>query len=161
MQGDDCDFGGAVEAEGQAYRADAAVDVKLHLVEAVVAFGILFAHRGEDEWAEEGQANLSAVGVAGEHEIDKMAAGMGDDMVGEVGLVRHEKDGTIGFGGNGEVEVGVAGAGVFNAAEPETRADALNGEVLVDENGGPMSGEGFGDHGAVEGDVVIAEDGVA
>jgi len=30
------------------------------------------------------------VGVAGEHEIDEMTAGVGDDVVGEVGLVGHE-----------------------------------------------------------------------
>ena len=34
------DFGRAVEAEGQAYGAEAAVDVKLHVPELVVAFGI-------------------------------------------------------------------------------------------------------------------------
>ena len=46
LEGDYCDFGGAVEAEGQAYGADAAVDVELHLVEAVVAFGVLLGPWG-------------------------------------------------------------------------------------------------------------------
>ena len=84
--------------------------------------------------------------MAGEHEVDKMAARMLDDMVGEVGFVRHEKDRAIGFGGNGEVEVGVAGTGIFDAAEPEARAVALDWEVLVDENGSAIGGEGLGDH---------------
>jgi len=101
------------------------------------------------------------VGVAGEHEIDKMAARMFDDVVGEVGFVRHEKDRAVWFGGNGEVEVGVAGAGIFDAAEPEACTVALDWEVLVDENGSAIGSEGLGDHRTIEGDVVVAEDGVA
>lgn len=116
LQGDDRNFGGAVEAEGQAYCADAAVDVELHLVEAVVALGVLQTHGGQDERAEEGQADLAAVGVAGEHEVDQVAARMLDDVIGKVGFVCHEKDGAVGFGGNGEIEVRVTGAGVIDAA---------------------------------------------
>ncbi len=74
MQGEDRDLGGAVEAEGQAYGSDAAVDVELHVVEAEVAFDVLLAHGREDERAEEGEADLAAVGVAGEHEVDERAA---------------------------------------------------------------------------------------
>ena len=59
------------------------------------------------------------MGVAGEHEVDERAAGVGEDVVGVVGLVGHEEDGAVGVGGDGEVEVGVAGAGVVDAAEPE------------------------------------------
>ena len=132
MEGDDCDLGGAVEAEGEAYGADATVDVKLHPVEAVVAFRVLFAHGRQDERAEEGESDLAAVGVAGEHQVDEGCSGVGDDMVCEVGLVRHEEDGAVGFDGEGEIEVGVAGAGVVDAAEPETGAVAFDGEVLVD-----------------------------
>ena len=128
LEGDDGDLRWAVEAEGQAYGADAAVDVELHLVEAEVAFGILLAHGREDERAEEGEADLAAVGVAGEHEVDERAAGVGDDVVGVVGLVGHEDDGAVGFGGDGEVEVGVAGAGVVDAAEPEAGAVAFDGD---------------------------------
>jgi hypothetical protein len=161
LEGDNCDFRGAVEAEGQAYGADAAVDVELHLVEAVVAFGILFAHGRQNERAEEGESDLTAVGVAGEHEVDERAAGVGDDNVGEVGFVCHEEDRAVGLGGESEVEVGVTGTGVVDATEPETGAVALDGEVLVDQDGSAMAGEGFDDQGGVEGDVVVAEDCVA
>src|SRR5882757_3417165 len=44
VQGDDGDLGGTVEAEGEAHGADAAVDVKLHPVEAIEAFGVFLAH---------------------------------------------------------------------------------------------------------------------
>ena len=125
MQGDDGDLGWAVEAEGQAYGADAAVDVKLHLVEAVVAFGVLHAHWWQDKGTDERDSELAAVGVAGEHEVDERAAGMSDDVVGVVGFVGHEQDGAIGFGGDGEIEVRMALAGVVDAAEPEARAVAL------------------------------------
>jgi len=161
LQGDDRDFGGAVEAEGQTYRANAAVDVELHLVEAVVTLGVLQTHGRQDERAQEGKPDLTTVGVTGEHEVDEMAARMLDDVVSEVGLVRHEKDWTVGFGRNGEIEVRVAGAGIFDSAEPEACAVALDGDVLVDENGSAVGGEGFGDHWAVESDVVVTEDGVA
>ena len=75
--------------------------------------------------------------------------------------MRHEEDGTVGFGGDGEVEAGVAGAGVVDAAEPEAVAVTLDGDVLIDQDGSAMGGESLGDHGGVEGDVVVAEYAVA
>ena len=69
------EFGGAVEAEGHAYGADAAVDVELHVVEVEEAFDVFFAHGGKDEGAEDGEADLAAVGVAGEHEVDEREGG--------------------------------------------------------------------------------------
>ncbi len=151
----------AVETEGKPYGADAAVDVELHLVEAIVAPRIFFAHGRQDEGSDKGQADLAAVGVAGEHEVDEWAAGVGSDDVGVVGLVRHEDDGCVGFGGDGEVEVGMAGAGVVDATEPDAGSVAVDGEELIDQDGGAFAGEGADDHGGVNGDVVVAEDGVA
>ena len=49
LEGDDGDFWGAVETEGKAYGADTTVDVELHLVEAVVAFRVLQAHRWQNK----------------------------------------------------------------------------------------------------------------
>jgi hypothetical protein len=144
LEGDNCDFGGAVQAKGQAYGADAAVDVELHLVEAVEAFGILFAHGRQDERAQEGEPDLASVGVAGEHEVDEMAARMGDDFVGEVGFVRHEEEGAVGVGGEGEASTG-----------------SLDGKVVVDQHRSAMGGEGMENCWAVEGDVMVAEDSVA
>jgi hypothetical protein len=160
IQGDDCDFGRAVQAEGQAYGADAAVDVELHLIEAVETFGVLFAHGRQDERTQERKPDLTSVGVTGEHQVDEMAARVGDDLVGEVGFVRHEKDGAVGFGGEGEVEVGMAGARVVEAAEPETTTVAFDGEVLVHQYGSAICNEGMDDGWAVKGDVVVAEDGI-
>jgi len=100
------------------------------------------------------------VGVPGEHEINEMAPGMGDDDVGIVGLVDHKEYWAVRFLGDGEIQVGVAGAGVVCAAEPETRTVAFDGEVLVDENRYVMSSEGFDDKGSVKGDIMVAEDGV-
>jgi hypothetical protein len=36
-------------------------------------------------------------------------------VVDVVGLVGHEDDGAVGAGGDGEIEVGVAGSGIFDA----------------------------------------------
>ena len=101
------------------------------------------------------------MGVAGEHEVDEMAAWMGDDVVGVVGFVCHEQDRAVGLGGDGEIEVGVAGAGVFYAAEPQASSRTFDGKVLIDENRDAVGDQGMGDHGATEGDVVVAEDGIA
>jgi hypothetical protein len=75
------------------------------------------------------------VGVAREHEVDERTARMLDDSVGVVRLVDHEDDGAVGFGGDGQVEVGVAGSGVVGAAEPDARAGSFDGDVLIDEDG--------------------------
>ena len=96
------------------------------------------------------------MGVAGEHEVDEMAAGVGDDVIGEVGLMSHEEDWAVGIGREGEIKVGMAGAWVVNAAEPETGAMTFDGEVLVNQNRGIVGDQGFDDEGAVEGDVVVA-----
>jgi hypothetical protein len=101
------------------------------------------------------------VGVAGEHEIDQRAAGMGDDGVGVVGLVGHENDGTVGLYGDSEIEVGSAGAGVVDAAEPETSAVTFDGKVLVDQDWRATGGERMYNHWGIDGYVVIAEDRVA
>jgi len=161
LESDDGDLWGAVEPEGQAHGADAAVDIELHLVEAVVAFGVLHAHRREDEWSQEWEPDLTAVGVAGEHEIDEGAAWMNADMVGEVGCVRHKENGTVGAGRDGQFEVGVAGAGVVDATEPKAVAISFDWNVLIDQDGGAVGGKGIDDGGGVEGDVMVAEDAVA
>jgi hypothetical protein len=161
IQGDDGDFGGTVEAEGQTYGTDTAVDVELHLVEAVIAFRILFCHRRQDEWADEGEPDLAAMGMTREHEIDERTAGVADDLVSEVGFVSHEDDGAVGFCGHSEIELGVAGARVVDAAEPEAGSFTLDWKMLIDQNGSAVSREGGDDDWGAEGDVVVTEDGVA
>jgi hypothetical protein len=84
-----------------------------------------------------------------------------EDVYDVVGFVGHEDDGGVGAGGDGEVEVGVAGAGVFQACDPEAVAVALDGDVLVDEDWDLVALEGVDDHGAAHSYVVVAEDGVA
>lgn len=101
VQGDHRDLRGAVEAERKANGADASIDIELHLVEVVVAFGVFLAQRRQDERAEEWKSDLAAVRVTGEHEVDEMAARMGDDVVGVIGFVGHKNDGSIGFSGDG------------------------------------------------------------
>ncbi len=161
MQRDEGDFRWAVEAEGDSDRAYSTIDIELELMEAEVSFCVLSAHVGEYEGAEEGQAYLSAVGVSGEHEIDEVTAGVLDDLVDVVGLVGHEDDGAVGIGGDGQIEVGVAGAGVVDAAEPEAVGAALDGDVLVDEDGDAEAVERSDDDGRAGGDVVVAEGCVA
>jgi len=108
-----------------------------------------------------GEADLAAVGVAGEHEIDKRSATVAEDVVDVVWLVRHEDDGAVWLFRDGAIEPGDFGAGVVDAAEPEALAAALDGDVAVDENGDAVGGESVGDDGGADDGVVVAEDGIA
>lgn len=116
LEGDDGDLGWAVEAQGEAYGANASVDVELHLVETEVALDVLLAERWEDEGADEGETDLAAVCVAREHQVDEVTAGMFYDVIRIIGLVGHKDDRTIGLLGYGKVEIGMAGVGVVGAA---------------------------------------------
>lgn len=157
-EGEVGEFGGAVEAEGEAYCADASIDVELHVVEVKDSFDVLLAHGREDQRADVGEADLAAVGVAGEHEVDEREAGMPDDPVDIIRLMAHEEDGCVGPGGDGVVEVGSAGAGVVGATQPEDVVTAFNGGVAVDEDGGSVGLEGANDVLGTDADVVVAED---
>ena len=161
FQGDHRDFRGAVQAEGKAHCADSAVDVELHSIEAVVPFRIFLPEWRQNERAKKWQTNLASVGVAREHEINEVTAGMGHDGVGVVGLVSHEDDRTVGLRGDCEIEVGSALTGIVDAAEPETITVALDGEVAVDENWCASAGKRLGHHRRIDDYVMIAEDGVA
>jgi len=152
------EFCRAVEAEGQAYGADASVDVELHVIEVEHAFYVLLTHGRQNQRAEDGETDLAAVGVSGEHEVDERKAGVLDDAFDVVRLVAHKDYGCAGVGGNGEIEVGDAGAGVVGATEPEEIATALEGEVAVDEDGGSVGFERWDDVIGTDVDVVVAED---
>lgn len=134
LQGEDRDLGWAVETEGNTYRADAAIDIKLHVVEAEETFGVFFTHRRKHKRAHEGQPNLAAVGVAREHDIDEMAAWMPQNNVSVVGLMSHQNYRAVGLRRDGEVEAWVGRAGVVDSREPEAGAVALDREVLIDQH---------------------------
>jgi hypothetical protein len=112
------------------------------------------------QWLDSGKADLPAVGVAGKDQVDQRAARRGDDVLDVIGLMPHEEDGT-GLGlplrGNGEVEIGVAAEAIIQAGEPEALTCPLDGEILVDQDGGSVALEKAADlHWADDG-VVVAE----
>lgn len=160
MQGMDRNLGHAVEAKGKANRAYAAVDIELHVAEAEVSHDVLLAHGRKDERTVEGYAYLSAVGVAREHEIDKFAAWVFDNGVRVIGFVNHQDDRTVRFLRDGEIEIRVAGAGVVCPTQPDAGALALDGNVLIDEDGNIFGFERIDNQRCADGNVVIAEDGV-
>ena len=106
LQGCYRDLRWAVEAEGDAYGSDAAVHVKLEPSELVVAFGEDASVGRQSKRPEAGDADLAAVGVAAEHEIDMGAATMAGDLKRVVGFVDHEDDGGVGLLGDGLGHVG-------------------------------------------------------
>src|ERR1017187_10159680 len=156
LQGEERDLGRAVEAEGDADGADATVDVELQAVEAVEACDILSASWGEDDGAEERQANLATVGVAGKHYVDQAAARVSEDVVGVVGGVAHQQDGAVRLPGDGEVEVGHAGYRVGEAAQPKALPAALDGDVLVDQKRDRDRCQDGADGGRSEDVIVVA-----
>ena len=128
------------------------------MIEVEHAFDVLLAHGRKDEGAEDGEADLAAVGVAREHEVDEREAGVLDDRLDVIGLVAHEDHGCTRVGGNGEIQVGDTGSGVVGAGEPEEVATALEGEVAVDQDGSAVGLEWGNDVIGTDVDVVIAED---
>jgi hypothetical protein len=105
-----------VETEGKPDSADAAVDVELHLAKAKVTFNVLLSHGRKYEWAVEGQANLSAVRVAREHQVYRFASRVLGNGVRIVRLMNHENYGSVGFFRQGEIQVGVTGNGIVGTA---------------------------------------------
>ena len=160
LEGGDRDFGGAVEAERQAYGADAPVDVELGGADAVMAFGIAPAIGRQGERAQAGNADLAAVGVAGEDEVDERTEVVVGDAVGVVGLVRHEEDGCVGGCGEGGGEVGLLGGEAVDAAKEEVLVVSFEADVLVDEQGQAVGFEVAADDAGADERVVIAEDAV-
>lgn len=154
MQGEEGDFGGAAEADGQVDGADAAIDVELHAVELKGAVDVFAAHVGQEHGREKRQADLAAVGVAGEHEVDVAEVA---DGVGEVGLVAEEDDGCArGLGRDGLGEVGNVEVGVGEAADPEAVAAEVDAFTAVVEDGECVFLKRGDDAGLVDA-VVVAE----
>jgi hypothetical protein len=160
-EGDVGYFRGAVETEGQAYGAEAAVDVELHVAEVEDALHVLLAHGWEQERANVGEPDLAAVGVAGEHKVDKREAWVLDYGVDEVGFMAEEDDGGFGVGRDGEIEEAVGDAGIVGAGEPDVGIAAFDGGVAIDEDGGSVGFEDVDDGLRAYGDVVVAKDGIA
>lgn len=161
MQGDFGEFGWAVEAEGKADRTHSAINVELHVCEAVKTVDVLSAHGRKHQRADDGQAHLATVGVPGEHKVDKREARVAADFVGVVRLVREQNDGGHGLRWNGGSEVRDAGSGIVDAAQPDAIAAALDRGEAVDKGGDALVRELANHHGGVNGDVMVAKDGEA
>ncbi len=128
------------------------------MVEVEHAFDVLLAHGRKDERADDGEADLAAVGVSGEHEVDEREAGVEDDVFDVVGLVAHEDHRSAGVSGDRKVEVGSASSGVIGAAEPEKVAATFKGEIAVDEDGSSVGFDRADDVVGAHVDVMVAED---
>jgi len=164
-ESDEGDFGRAIEAEGKADGADAAVNVKEQIVDAKPALNVLFAERRKDEGTEDGKANLAAMRVAGEHEANGFAGGMAEEIVGPVGRVAKKDYGLTGeiadgFG-DGFVGVGNALERIVEAGKPKPGAGAFDGDAGVVEHRNVVGDERLNDLATAELDVVVAENSIA
>ena len=117
------DLGRAVESEGRSNRAEAAIDVELQVLQAEQALNIFLAERGKRHGRNEWKANLSAVGVAAEHELNGWACRMLEHLIDEIGCMAQEDDRLVCAGAkefrNGEVDVGMALDRVVEAGKPD------------------------------------------
>ncbi len=154
-------FAWTVEPEGKTHGADAAIHIKLHVVELEQALDVLLTHRRQNQRTDHGQPHLSAVRVSGEHKVNQREPRMLDDGIGVVRLVAHQDDRPFGICGYGKVQVGAAGSGVVGPAEEEAVLASLQLNEAIDQHGDSM-GLQRSDHviGA-HGDVMISQDGVA
>ncbi len=157
----DGDLRRAIEAERDAYGADAAVDVKLARAHLVVPFGIQTTERRQSKRTEPRNADLSAMSVAGKDEVHVGTATMAGDGEGVVRLMSHQDDGGIGLVGDGLGDVGFAKRDVVNAADDDVGSIALDRNVLVDEQGEAGVLHVVADDAGPYDCVVIAQDPVA
>ena len=105
-QGGVGDFGDAVEAEGDADGADAAVDVELRPAYLKASLAKEFPEGGSARGRQAGDADLSAVSVAGEDEIERTSRWDGGRRSRRIGFVGHEDNGGVGLVRDGEAELG-------------------------------------------------------
>lgn len=160
MQRENRNFRRAVEPEGNAYGADPPVDIELHMPELEVAFGVNLPHGWKHQRAQKGQADLTAVSVSGQDQIDQRTSRVPEHGIGVVGFMCHEDYRGVGKLWHGEVEPRIGGAGVVDSAEPEAGAIAFDSNVLVDEYWNPIGGERLDDQRRTHCGVVIAQAGV-
>ena len=121
---------------------------------------IFLAHGRQDERTKTGKADLTAVGVSGEDEVDQRTARVLNNDVSVVGFVGHEDDWSVGFCRDGAIWIGIAGAGIIKAAEPKAFATALDGDIAIDQHRDPVLRESSRDDGGVKGYVVVTENGI-
>lgn len=155
MEGEDRDFWRAVEAYGEGYDSNAGIGVELQIADLVMAERILASEVGEDGSAEKRDADLTAMGMSGELEIDGVLA----DPVGHIGFVYEENAGIIGRDlGHGAAEIRSVLDGVVHTGDPKPGTTGFEGDGIVPQNANAAVGQGGGDKVRVGGVVVIAED---
>lgn len=156
-EGVEGEFGGAEEAEGDGHSAEAGVDVEVDVADAMVPEDVFVAEVRGFDGADEGGADLTAVGVAGELNGGEI---LGGEAVGDVWLVEEDE---VGFGGVPMAEsrfgVGATGPGGVEAGDPEGAAGGLEADGLVDEGADAELLEVGGDAAGAIPDVVVAEAG--
>jgi hypothetical protein len=156
-EGVEGEFGGAEEAEGDAHGAEAGVDMEMDVANAVVAEDVFVTEMGGFDGADEGGADLAAVGVSGELDGGEVLSG---EVVGGVGFVEEED---VGFGGvpvaEGGFGIGVASPSGVEAGDPEGAAGGLEADGFVDEGADAELLEVGGDAAGAVPDVVVAEAG--
>ena len=163
-QGDQGDLRRAIEAEGHTDGADAAIDIELQAAKLEPSMDILSAHRGQNQSAEQGQANLTAMGVTAHHQINGLAGRISQQMVGVVRGMAQQDDGFIGLIayrlGDSRLEVRMARERIVNPCQPDSAADALNRQAGISEHSDAVGFKRGRDLTCADTEVVIAEHGI-
>ena len=150
------DFRGATITHRQNDHAEATADVNLRTAERVETF--LEAHfllGAAVDATDQGQANLAAVSVARQNEVDAELRGIFDNA-----MIVREQDGRR-IGGNathGAREVGAIEK-VVDAGETEFLAAAAQGDVAIAQDLDALAIKGGGDSSRRDTKVVVSEDG--
>ena len=133
------------------------------MIEAVEAFDVLLAPGWEDYGGRGGgSADSASVGMAGEHDIDEVATGMVDDLVGVVGRVALRAGrGSVGSGRGwpascrlGWLEAGSATPESQRGAARRAQSEGIGCRVM----GIWARDMASGDDGVADAGVVVAHD---
>ena len=156
-----CEFCGTVKAERHTDCANTAIDIKLHVAELELTSDILPSHGWEDKRPQSGQANLAAMGVPGEHQVDQRKSGMPDDGICVVRFVDHQDDRSTGIRWNSDVEIRYPIGRIVGSSDIESVVATFEREEAVNEDRGAVGFERLDDTLRSYGNIVIAEDGEA
>src|ERR1700757_3879270 len=134
-KGDVRDLRRTVEAKRKAYRPDSAVDVKLHRSYPEPAFDKFPAARRQFQGAYKRHANLAAMGMAAQHQANRLPGGMSRKVVRIIGGVAHDNHGLIRHLPNGRrncgIEVGLSANRIVEPGEPDPAASPLAWKIRV------------------------------
>src|SRR5580693_6088362 len=123
MEGEEGDFGAAIEAEGNSHAAYAAVHVELRRSQLKNPLNVLAASGRKPQRTDDWQPHLAAMGMAAQNQGNCLTCGVHTQPIDIIRRMAHQDDGFVGDisdpGRNGLIQVRLSAAGVVEPSKPE------------------------------------------